>query len=73
LVLPVGTEKLLLAPADSLIRIGQLTMVNVAQDGHMERRNVQIGREVNGEVEVLSGLRAGEQVVRNPNAERVQE
>jgi hypothetical protein len=48
-------------------------MVNVAQDGHMERRNVQIGREVNGEVEVLSGLRAGEQVVRNPNAERVQE
>jgi RND family efflux transporter MFP subunit len=73
LVFPVGTEKLLLAPADSLIRIGQLTMVNVAQDGHMERRNVQIGREVNGDVEVLSGLRAGEQVVRNPNAERVQE
>lgn len=73
LVMPVGTETLLLAPADALIRIGQLTMVNVVHDGHMERRNVQIGRQLNGEVEVLSGLRAGEQVVRNPAAERIQE
>ncbi len=65
LVLPVGTEKLLLVPADTLIRVGQLTMVNVVHDGHLERRNVQIGRILENQIEILSGLQQGEQVLRN--------
>jgi multidrug efflux pump subunit AcrA (membrane-fusion protein) len=38
-------------------------MVDVVADDSLERRNVQLGRRIDGDWEVLSGLRPGERVV----------
>jgi len=40
-----------------------LSMVQVAQGGKMVRRNVQLGREFQDQVQVLAGLRMGEVIV----------
>ena len=61
--LPLGTEEAILVPKDSILRIGQLSMVQVAQGGKMVRRNVQLGREFQDQVQVLAGLRMGEVIV----------
>jgi hypothetical protein len=63
LKLPLGTEEAILVPKDSILRIGQLSMVQVAQGGKMVRRNVQLGREFQDQVQVLAGLRMGEVIV----------
>ncbi len=39
----------------------------------MSRRSVQLGREFDGQVEILSGLQAGEQIVLGREGERLQE
>jgi RND family efflux transporter MFP subunit len=63
LMLPLDEEALIVVPAGAIRRVGQLTMVDVAEDGSLERRHVQLGRKIDDEYEVLSGLRPGEQVV----------
>lgn len=63
LLLPLGDEELLLIPQDTIKRVGQLTLVDVVVGDEVIRRHVQIGRKHRGDVEVLSGLVAGEQVV----------
>jgi membrane fusion protein (multidrug efflux system) len=51
-------------PEQALIREGRLAYVYVAAaDGTAERRVVEPGRRQNGQVEILAGLQAGEQVV----------
>jgi RND family efflux transporter MFP subunit len=60
LKLPLGTEPAILVPQDSITRIGQLAMVNIAEDGHVRRRNVQLGREYGDQVQILAGVREGE-------------
>jgi RND family efflux transporter MFP subunit len=72
LKLPIGVEEVVVLPSEALMRVGQLTMVDVAREGYLERRNVQIGREVDGRLQVLAGLRAGEQVVIRSAAQEVQ-
>ena len=61
-LLPLEDEELLVIPAAALRRVGQLTLVDVVIDGRLERRSVQLGRELKDQVEVLAGLRAGEKV-----------
>ncbi len=61
-MLPLDDELLLLIPTQSVQRVGQLTYVQVAVDGALSRRSVQLGRRFQDQVEVLSGLKAGEQV-----------
>jgi len=64
--IPAGEEKVLVLPADAIKRIGQLEFVTVVlAGGYRERRVVTTGRPLGAyEVEVLSGLAEGENVVR---------
>jgi membrane fusion protein, multidrug efflux system len=63
--IPAGTRRHLCLAIDALQRVGQLEFVDVlAPDGSLQRRYVKTGRVgIPGRIEVLSGLRAGEQVV----------
>jgi len=64
LLVPAGTEKQLLIPADRVVHVGQLDLVWVYQDGHSYRRFVRIGQGVqNGQVEILAGLAEGDMVL----------
>lgn len=63
IMLPLEDEQLLLIPAESIQRVGQLTFVQVLIDGELARRSVQLGRKFEDQVEILTGLKAGEQVL----------
>ncbi len=63
LLLPLEDEQLLLIPRHAVQRVGQLTYVQVDLAGRVIRRSVQLGRHFDGEVEVLSGLTAGEKII----------
>lgn len=74
LQVPLGDEAVLVIPKSALLEVGQLTMVNVWDNGRATRRAIRVGRSwapdapdappsVRGKVEVLSGLREGEQVL----------
>jgi multidrug efflux pump subunit AcrA (membrane-fusion protein) len=63
LLIPMQSEELAVVPASALIHAGQLTMVDVVQQGQLQRRTVQIGRPFHDQFEVLSGLTPGERVV----------
>lgn len=56
-------EPAIFIPADAVVRIGQLDMVDIAVDGRIIRRMIKTGRAAGGEVEVLSGLAGGERLV----------
>ena len=63
LMLPLEDEQLLLIPASTIQRVGQLTFVQVLVEDRLARRSVQLGRDFKGKLEVLTGLKAGEQVL----------
>ena len=54
-------------PADAVVRRGQLTGVYVVRDDVLKLRWIRLGHIENGAVEVLSGLQAGDAVVRSPS------
>ncbi|MFO0872715.1 MAG: efflux RND transporter periplasmic adaptor subunit [Phycisphaerales bacterium] len=68
LSIPVGEEEVLLIPSAAVRTVGQLDCVDVAVDGMRQRRATRLGRIVGDEVEVLSGLAAGEWVVVDADA-----
>ncbi len=57
------TTPVLTVPASALIRSGTRTLVIVASDDRFVPTAVQTGREIDGFVEIRSGLKAGQQVV----------
>jgi membrane fusion protein (multidrug efflux system) len=64
MLIPAGTESLLLVPADRLVNYGQLEIVWVVSGGFVDRRFIRTGREARpGMLEVISGLEEGEQVL----------
>jgi hypothetical protein len=63
IVIPLDEEEVLVLPRRAVRIVGQLELVDVAQDGRAERRSIRTGRVLDDDVEVLSGLREGEQVV----------
>lgn len=64
MLIPAGTESLLLVPADRVVNYGQLDIVWVLSDANVDRRFIRTGREVRpGMLEVISGLVEGEQVL----------
>jgi HlyD family secretion protein len=66
LLVPMKGEDVLVIPASAVIRAGQLTMVEVADQGRAQRRTIQLGRSIGDQFEVLSGLVPGEEVVLRP-------
>jgi cobalt-zinc-cadmium efflux system membrane fusion protein len=57
-----GTHSALVVPAASIIREGNTTTVFVNHDGKSEQRAVTVGHTIDGNVEIVSGLREGESV-----------
>lgn len=63
---PVSTAETLLVPASSLVQRSELRAVYVIDgNGSPRLRQVRTGRQFKGEVEILAGVSAGEQVVLN--------
>ncbi len=63
---PLGTR--LAIPEEALFQAGETQLVFVAKgEGHFEPRQIQAGHQAGGYYEVLSGLSAGEKVVRSSN------
>ena len=61
--IPVGEGAALRVPASALIQRGQMELVFVATEGRAQLRLVKTGKRVGGEIEVVSGISAGEKVV----------
>jgi RND family efflux transporter MFP subunit len=59
-----GKREILLAPRSAIVEKGQLTGVyTVDGSGIVSFRLVRTGREVDGRLEILSGVRAGERII----------
>jgi hypothetical protein len=73
ILIPLEDESVLAVPREAVQDVGQLTLVEVLENGRPSRRAIRVGRtfgdepdlpaELRGCVEVLSGLREGEQVL----------
>lgn len=60
---PVAETQLLLVPRAAVLKRGQMELVFVARDGRAVLRLVKTGKGLDGRVEILSGLEAGEAVI----------
>ena len=63
MLIPLDEEEVLVVPRPAVRTVGQLELVDVIEAGRASRRAVRTGRILDENVEVLSGLRDGEQVV----------
>lgn len=61
--MPVGETSSLRVPASVVVVRGQMEIVFVVNQGAAQLRLIKTGKRVGGEVEVVSGLEAGEKVV----------
>lgn len=59
----IGEESVLLIPREAVRTIGQIECVDLASNGARQRRAVRLGRAMDGNVEVLAGLAAGDRIV----------
>ena len=64
--LACGTHAAIVVPAAAVRRAGQLETVRVLLDGAPVVRSVRTGKTIGGQVEILSGLNAGDVVVVEP-------
>ncbi len=61
LLIPLDDEEVLVIPAEAVRTVGQIELVDVVVEDHLERRAVRTGRAMSEDrVEILSGLRWGE-------------
>lgn len=67
ILLPLEEEQILIIPASCVRRVGQLTFVDVQADNRLVRRNIQIGRQLGSDIEVLAGLKPDEEVLLSSN------
>jgi RND family efflux transporter MFP subunit len=68
-VFPIRSDRpALRVPTASVLRRGELTAVYVVKDGRVLLRQLRLGATDGGMIEVLAGLRAGDVVVRDPDA-----
>jgi len=61
--IPIGKTSALRVPAAAVIQRGQMEIIFIAQNGRAQLRLVKTGKRVGNEVEIVSGLDAGELVV----------
>jgi membrane fusion protein (multidrug efflux system) len=69
MMIPVGEHARIMIPQSAILHVGQLAMVDVDEAGMLRRRSVQVGRPIGNQIEVLSGLAAGEKVSLAPRKE----
>ncbi len=60
---PVGKTSALRVPAAAVVQRGEMELVFVVANGHAQLRIVKTGKRVGDEVELVSGVDVGEQVV----------
>lgn len=60
---PVAEAKLLLVPRQAVLKRGQIEAVFVVKENHATLRLVKTGKELDGKIEILSGLEPGDPVV----------
>jgi membrane fusion protein (multidrug efflux system) len=60
---PVGETSALRVPATAVLQRGEMELVFVVVTGHAQLRIVKTGKRIGNEVELVSGVDAGEQVV----------
>ena len=58
-----GSEEIVSVPNSAVVKRGQLTIVFVDDAGKADMRVVKTGRELDDQVEILSGLDVGDKVV----------
>jgi len=63
IIIPLEDEQVLVIPRRAVRNVGQLELVEVVENGQSGTRAIRTGRVLGDEVQVLSGLRKGEQVV----------
>ena len=63
LTIPLGENRGVLIPKTAVRQVGQLTMVQVVEEGQVSSRLVQLGKELDGQAEVLAGLKPGERIL----------
>lgn len=73
ILIPLHEEEVLVIPRQAVREVGQLELVEVAENGRLTRRTIRTGRTFGDDIEVLSGLREGEQVVLAATSESGQE
>lgn len=61
--MPVGETTALRVPASALIQRGQMELIFVVQDHQARLRLVKTGKRLGNEVELVSGVEAGEKIV----------
>lgn len=66
LQIPAGELQQIRIPADRIVQVGQLDLVWVLQDGQAYRRFVKLGNTFADDVEILSGLTAGDRILPIP-------
>ena len=66
--IPVADTSVLRVPASAIIRRGQMELVFIQIDKHARLRIVKTGKPIGTEVEIVSGVNAGEQVVTEDGA-----
>lgn len=67
---PVGEAGMVLIPAASVVRQGQLTAVFLVGEAHIARfRLIRLGRAFGDQVEVVSGLKYGDRIVEAPDGD----
>ncbi|MCC6124756.1 MAG: efflux RND transporter periplasmic adaptor subunit [Pirellulales bacterium] len=77
--IPLGKEQIFVIPKAAVRNVGQLELVEVVENGKPMKRSIRCGRTGKDEpalgenVEVLSGLREGEEVVVPKNSQSTQE
>jgi RND family efflux transporter MFP subunit len=60
---PVGKTSALRVPASAVLQRGEMELIFVVVNGHAQLRIVKTGKRVGNEVELVSGVDAGEQVI----------
>jgi len=61
-----GQHEALLIPASAVQHIGQLEVVKVLSEGRQLMRHIRTGKTFGDQIEVISGLHAGETVITHP-------
>jgi len=62
ILIPLEEEQVLVVPREAVRSVGQLELVEVAEQNRVVRRMIRTGRTFGNDIEVLSGLREGEKV-----------